>query len=72
MEGEKLCQSVIAVLRNKERFESEIVIFQTDSVFHSAAHPLVRFSYEIPADTFDLNVIAIANVFELVTTKPKV
>jgi CDP-glucose 4,6-dehydratase len=31
-------------------------------VFHLAAQPLVRLSYEVPADTFDVNVMGTVNV----------
>jgi CDP-glucose 4,6-dehydratase len=64
IEGEKLCESVIADLRDKKRLESEIVAFQPDFVFHLAAQPLVRLSYEIPAETFGVNVIGTANVLD--------
>jgi CDP-glucose 4,6-dehydratase len=64
IEGDKLCQSVIADLRDKKRLESEIVAFQPDFVFHLAAQPLVRLSYEIPAETFEVNVIGTANVLD--------
>lgn len=64
IEGEKLCQSVVADLRDKKRLESEIVDFQPDFIFHLAAQPLVRLSYEIPAETFEVNVIGTANVLD--------
>lgn len=64
IEGEKLCESVIADLRDKKRLESEIVVFQPDFIFHLAAQPLVRLSYEIPAETFEVNVIGTANVLD--------
>ncbi len=64
IEGEKLCQSVIADLRDKKRLESEILVFQPDFIFHLAAQPLVRLSYEIPAETFEVNVIGTANVLD--------
>ena len=64
IEGEKLCQSVIADLRDKKRLQSEIVEFQPDFIFHLAAQPLVRLSYEIPAETFEVNVIGTANVLD--------
>ena len=35
-----------------------------DFVFHLAAQPLVRLSYEKPAETFDTNVIGTVNVLE--------
>jgi CDP-glucose 4,6-dehydratase len=64
IEGDKLCESVIADLRDKKRLESEIVDFQPDFIFHLAAQPLVRLSYEIPAETFEVNVIGTANVLD--------
>ncbi len=35
-----------------------------DFVFHLAAQPLVRLSYEIPADTFSTNIMGTVNVLE--------
>ena len=64
IDGEKLCHSVIADLRDKKRLESEIVAFQPDFIFHLAAQPLVRMSYEFPHETFEVNVIGTANVLD--------
>ena len=66
IDGEKLCQSVIADLRDKKRLESEIIAFQPDFVFHLAAQPLVRLSYEIPCETFEVNVIGTAHVLDAI------
>ncbi len=66
IEGEKLCDSVIADLRDKKRLELEISTFQPDFVFHLAAQPLVRLSYEIPTETFEVNVIGTANVLDAI------
>ena len=62
--GDKLCKSVIADIRDKERLSNEIVSFQPDFIFHLAAQPLVRLSYQIPVETFEVNVIGTANVLE--------
>src|SRR5699024_9394519 len=35
-----------------------------DLIFHLAAQPLVRRSYQIPAETFDINVTGTANLLE--------
>jgi len=64
IDGEKLCNSVIADLRDKNRLVSEITNFQPDFIFHLAAQPLVRLSYEIPVETFDVNVIGTANLLD--------
>jgi CDP-glucose 4,6-dehydratase len=59
-------QSIIADIRDKEELKKEIESFQPDYIFHLAAQPLVRRSYRIPAETFDVNVIGTANVLEAV------
>ena len=64
--GDKICNSVIADLRDKKSLEKEITDFQPDFVFHLAAQPLVRLSYDIPAETFEVNVIGTANVLDAV------
>jgi CDP-glucose 4,6-dehydratase len=57
-------ESVISDIRDKEHLQKEIESFQPDYIFHLAAQPLVRRSYEIPAETFDVNVVGTANVLE--------
>lgn len=64
--GEELCESVIADLRDGERLEQEILAFQPDFIFHLAAQPLVRLSYEIPAQTFAVNAIGTAYLLDAV------
>lgn len=61
-----LCDSIIADIRNRESLGSAINSFQPDYVFHLAAQPLVLRSYEIPAETFEINVAGTANLLELV------
>ncbi|MEO7120249.1 MAG: GDP-mannose 4,6-dehydratase, partial [Ginsengibacter sp.] len=56
--------SVIADIRDKERLQKEIIDFNPDFIFHFAAQALVRRSYTIPAETFDVNVLGTANVLE--------
>lgn len=71
IDGETICNSVIADLRDKERLKEELISFQPDFVFHLAAQPLVRLSYEIPAETFEVNVIGTANVLDAVNLLEK-
>ena len=63
-------ESVIADIRDKERLQNEVVSFQPDFIFHLAAQPLVRRSYEIPAETFEVNAIGTANLLEAVNLLP--
>jgi CDP-glucose 4,6-dehydratase len=64
IKGDNLCQSVIADLRDRERLTTELVNYKPDFIFHLAAQPLVRLSYEIPSETFEVNVIGTANVLD--------
>ncbi|MGN6400395.1 MAG: CDP-glucose 4,6-dehydratase [Flavisolibacter sp.] len=59
-------ESVIADIRDKEKLQKEILDFQPDFIFHLAAQPLVRLSYVIPAETFDVNVVGTANLLEAI------
>lgn len=64
-------ESIIADIRNKEKLASEIISFQPDYIFHLAAQPLVRRSYRIPAETFEVNVAGTANVLEAMNNLQK-
>ncbi len=57
-------ENVFADIRDKKKLSREIEVFQPDFIFHLAAQPLVRSAYEIPAETFDVNVTGTANVLE--------
>jgi CDP-glucose 4,6-dehydratase len=59
-----LANSVIADIRDPQRLHQELMDFAPDYVFHLAAQPLVRRSYEIPAETFEVNVAGTANLLE--------
>ncbi|OSZ77595.1 CDP-glucose 4,6-dehydratase [Chitinophagaceae bacterium IBVUCB2] len=67
LEPLNMVESVIADIRDKQKLQREIESFQPDFIFHLAAQPLVRRSYEIPAETFDINVVGTANLLEAVT-----
>jgi len=66
MKGDELCQSIIADIRDRERLIKEIIDFQPDFVFHLAAQPLVRRSYEIPEETFSVNVMGTSHVLDAI------
>jgi CDP-glucose 4,6-dehydratase len=71
LKGETLCESVIADLRNRNQLTKEVLDFQPDFIFHLAAQPLVRLSYEIPSETFEVNAIGTANVLDAVRSLEK-
>lgn len=65
--GDAFCEkSVIADLRQRDVLAQEILDFQPNFVFHLAAQPLVRLSYDIPAETFEVNAMGTAYVLEAV------
>ncbi len=66
IDGDSLCSSTIADIRDKDRLHKALLDFQPDFVFHLAAQPLVRLSYEIPAETFEVNAIGTANILDAV------
>ncbi len=67
LEPLQIAESIIADIRDKARLQQEIDSFQPDFIFHLAAQPLVRRSYEIPAETFEVNVTGTANLLETVS-----
>lgn len=70
--GDKLCYaSVIGDVRDSQLLKGEMVRFEPDYVFHLAAQPLVRRSYQEPAYTFDVNVMGTINVLEAMRSLDK-
>ena len=59
-------QSIIADVRNYDKLKKEIIEFDPDFIFHLAAQPLVRYSYNEPLETFNTNIIGTANVLNAV------
>lgn len=64
--GNNLCESIIGDIRNKEYLTQQIVEFKPDFIFHLAAQPLVRLSYEIPSETFEVNAIGTAYLLDAI------
>jgi len=66
MNGDSLCESTLSDLRNREALKKAVLDFQPDYIFHLAAQPLVRASYEIPSETFEVNAIGTANLLDAI------
>lgn len=64
IKGNSLCDSVIADIRDVKRLNKEIKSFQPDFIFHLAAQPLVRLSYEKPLETIEVNALGTGNVLD--------
>jgi CDP-glucose 4,6-dehydratase len=64
IEGDSLCHSVIADIRDRKKIKEEVLSFQPDFIFHLAAQPLVRLSYQLPVETFETNITGTANLLD--------
>ncbi len=56
----------IADIRDATAMKALVEQVQPDVVFHLAAQPLVRYSYDHPLETFDTNVMGTANMLDAV------
>ena len=54
----------VADIRDYEKLLSSIKKIQPDIIFHLAAQPLVRLSYQLPLDTLNTNIMGTANLLE--------
>ena len=61
---ETWCDHVIGDIRNIKFLKESLLEFDPEIVFHLAAQSLVREGYRSPIDTFEVNVIGTANLFE--------
>ena len=67
-----VCRDVRLDLRDHEAVARTIAEIQPEIVFHLAAQPLVRESYILSRETFDINVMGSVHVFEAVRNCPSV
>jgi len=51
-------------IRNYDKLRKEVSSFDPEIVFHLAAQPLVRDSYEDPLKTYETNILGTANLLE--------
>ncbi|MGL5151883.1 MAG: CDP-glucose 4,6-dehydratase [Clostridium sp.] len=54
--------SLFIDIRDKDRVKNVFSRYKPDMVFHLAAQPLVRQSYDEPVETYEVNVIGTANI----------
>ena len=67
-----MSHSTIGDIRNAEKLRQAIQVAKPDIVFHLAAQPLVRYSYEHPVETYEVNVMGTVNMLEAVRVTPSV
>ena len=63
---EENMESIIGDIRNQEELEKAFNKSKPEVVFHMAAQPLVRESYQNPAYTYDVNVMGTVNILECI------
>lgn len=64
--GSKIKADIRADIRDGERMKEIFVEYRPELVFHLAAQPLVRLSYDIPVDTYQTNVMGTINIMEAI------
>ena len=64
--GDKIKADIRADIRDGEKMKEIFAKYQPEIVFHLAAQPLVRLSYDIPVETYETNVMGTINVMEAI------
>jgi len=64
--GKKIKADNRADIRDGEKMKEIFAHYQPEIVFHLAAQPLVRLSYEIPVETYQTNVMGTINIMEAI------
>ena len=67
---EKDITHIIGDVRNLNKLTQAIADTKPDIVIHMAAQPLVRESYKIPVETYEINVMGTVNLLEAVRQNP--
>ena len=65
-------ESVYGDIRDKEKLSNVISEFAPEIVFHLAAQPLVRLSYQDPVTTMETNIMGSVNLLDAVRTTESV
>jgi len=66
-----LSGETIADIRDNKSLQQALQAADPDVVFHLAAQPLVRRSYEIPCETFEVNVVGTSRLLDAVRIRNK-
>lgn len=64
--GSKIKADIRADIRDGNKMKEIFSEYKPDIVFHLAAQPLVRLSYDIPVETYQTNVMGTINVLEAI------
>jgi len=66
----EVLESQIGDIRDQKTLYESMKSFNPDILIHMAAQPLVRYSYDSPIETYEINVIGTANVLEVARSCP--
>ncbi|MGQ3685079.1 MAG: CDP-glucose 4,6-dehydratase [Candidatus Loosdrechtia sp.] len=58
--------SIFGDIRDLETLQSAFQKYKPEIIFHMAAQPLVRYSYNYPVETFAVNIMGTVNILEAV------
>lgn len=64
--GNRIKADIRADIRDGEKMKEIFTKYQPEIVFHLAAQPLVRLSYDIPVETYETNVMGTINIMEAI------
>jgi len=64
--GQRINADIRADIRDGRRMKEIFRQYQPEIVFHLAAQPLVRLSYEIPVETYETNVMGTIHIMEAI------
>jgi len=62
---DSIIESCLGDIRDQDTLYKSMVPFNPDILIHMAAQPLVRYSYDEPIETYEVNVIGTAKVLEV-------
>jgi len=63
---EGLCQHVLGDIRDQQALRKTVASSHPEFVFHLAAQPLVRASYQTPVETIETNILGTAHLLEAI------
>lgn len=70
--GKKIDADLRGDIRDGKLMKNIFNEYQPEIVFHLAAQPLVRLSYEIPVETYETNVMGTVNIMEAIRSTESV
>ena len=67
---DSIIESQIGDIRDQDTLYESMTVFNPDILIHMAAQPLVRYSYDAPIETYEVNVIGTVKVLEVARSCP--